>query len=60
MDKLGKVYLGSFKDKDGTNLIGNLIGDTVENSSTFALRNNYLDILKKKYLIGQSEIIKGA
>jgi hypothetical protein len=28
VEKIGKVYIGSFKDKDGTNLIANLVGDT--------------------------------
>lgn len=56
---MGKVYLGSFKDSEATNMIGSLIGDTVENVSKFTLKNNYVDILGKKFFIGQSDIIKG-
>ena len=59
VDKIGKVYIGSFKDRDGTNMIANLVGDTTENSSFFTLRKNYTDILADKYLIGHSEVVKG-
>ena len=44
--------LASFKD--GSNLIGNLEADVAENVSFFAIRNNFNDILPKKYVIGQS------
>lgn len=56
---MGKIYLGSFKDSEGTNVIGCLQGDTVEGTSNFQLRNRFVELFDKKYLVGQAEIIKG-
>ena len=59
VEGVGKLMLACFKD--GSNVLGVLEADQLHNTSSFALRNNFVDILgKKEFILGQTEFVKGA